>query len=258
MMLRLVDVHCHLESDYFKDTLGEVIKNAKNAGILKLITSSINPEQWELSRSISASFEEVEFANGVHPWYCRNEDIEKLKSLYNAKEIGAIAIGEIGLDTKIDRPGLELQKIIFESQLRIAKDIDLPVIIHCRGAFNELLYYIKKIGMPTRGGIIHSFSGSVEIAEEYMKHNINFSFGGALTFRNSKKKADVLKKIYPEHVLLETDSPDIPPVEAREMPNVPSNIIYNLRALSEILGIDEHRIAETTTQNAIRVFKLDI
>lgn len=258
MMLRLVDVHCHLESDYFTDNLGEVINNAKKAGIVKLITSSIYPAQWELSRSISASFGEVEFANGVHPWYCKNEDIEKLKGLYDAKEMGAIAIGEIGLDTKIDQPGLELQKIIFESQLKIARDIDLPVIIHCRGAFNELLYSIKKIGMPASGGIIHSFSGSVEIAEEYMKHNINFSFGGALTFRNSRKKAAVLKKIFPERILLETDSPDIPPVEAKEMPNVPSNIIYNLRALSEILGIDEQRVAETTTQNAIRIFKLDI
>ena len=254
--MRLVDCHCHLESDFFRDRLDDIIEGARSAGIVKLITSSITPEEWPLSREIAGRYGEVEFALGVHPWYCREEDLEDIERLENAAREGAVAIGEIGLDKKSPHVPLELQKRIFEAQLKIARDIDLPVIIHCRGAFDELLHYFKRIGLPRRGGIIHSFSGSVEIAREYARFGASFSFGGAITFRNSTKKAAVLKHVYPERMVLETDSPDIPPVESRDMPNLPSNIVYVLHAAAEILGVGEERIAETTTLNALRIFNL--
>ncbi len=256
--MRLVDCHCHLESDFFKDRLDGIIEGARQAGVVKLLTSSITPDEWPLSRAIANRYKEVEFALGVHPWYCRKEDLEKIGELANAAADGAVAIGEIGLDKKSPHVGLELQKSLFEAQLKIAREIDLPVVIHCRGAFDELLHYFKRIGLPRRGGIIHSFSGSVEIAAEYARYGASFSFGGAITFRNSKRKAAVLKHVYPERIVLETDSPDIPPVEAREMPNVPANILYALRAAAEILGVGEEQIAETTTLNAARIFNLVI
>lgn len=256
--MRLVDCHCHLESDFFKDKLDGIIEGARRAGIVKLLTSSITPDEWPLSRAISNRYKEVEFALGVHPWYCRPEDLERIGELANAAAEGAVAIGEIGLDKKSPHVGLDLQKSLFEAQLKIAREIDLPVIIHCRGAFDELLHYFKRIGLPRQGGIIHSFSGSVEIAAEYARYGASFSFGGAITFRNSKRKAAVLKHVYPERIVLETDSPDIPPVEAREMPNVPANILYALRAAAEILDASEEQIAETTTLNAARIFNLAI
>ncbi len=255
--MRLVDVHCHLESDLFSTYLDQVIADAEKAGIVKLITSSITPDEWELSRSIAQRYSSVDFALGVHPWYGTQDDIEKLDELYRAVELGAVAIGEIGLDNKVDRP-IEFQKKLFESQLRIAKEIELPVIVHCRGAFNELIESIKVIGLSERGGIIHSFSGSVELARTFIKYGLSFSFGGVLTYRDSKKRAEVLRSIYPDNFLLETDSPDIPPVEAREGPNVPTNILYNLNAAAEILGLDRDLIAETTTNNAIRIFDLEV
>jgi TatD DNase family protein len=255
--MRLVDVHCHLESDLFSSCLDQIIADAEKAGIVKLITSSITPDEWELSRSIAQRYDSVDFALGVHPWYGMPDDIKKLDGLYRAGELGAVAIGEIGLDSKVDRP-IEFQKKLFESQLKIAKEIELPIIVHCRGAFNELIESIRAIGLPERGGIIHSFSGSVELAREFIKYGLSFSFGGVLTYRDSKKRTEVLRSIYPDNFLLETDSPDIPPIEARGGPNVPTNILYNLSAAAEILGLDRDLIAETTTDNAVRIFDLDI
>lgn len=255
--MRLVDVHCHLESKEFEGRLPELLADARKAGIVKLVTASIVPDQWSVSEGLAHQFGEVEFALGVHPWYIKAECEPMLAGLHAARERGAIAIGEIGLDCKIENPALELQRRFFETQLRIAKDIDLPVVVHCRGAFDDLLRSLKTIGAPARGGVVHSYSGSAELAKQLREYGFLFSLGGTLTFRNSKKKIEVLKTIYPDSLLLETDSPDIPPVEKRGEVNVPTNILYNLRAAAEILEEDEERIAQFTTRNAAQLFGLD-
>lgn len=256
--MRLVDVHCHLESEHFEGRLDSIISGAREAGIVRLITSSIVPEEWDLSESIARRYPEVEFALGVHPWYIKEGDEERVEALSRARELGAVAIGEIGLDKKSGPVPLERQKSLFDRQLAIARELDLPVIVHCRGAFNELSACVKKTGLSAHGGLIHSFSGSVEIAAELIKQGFSFSFGGALSYRNSKKKEAVLKAVYPDRFMLETDSPDIPPVEAKPGPNVPANILYNLRAASEILGLSEEMVAEASTANACRMFGLTL
>ncbi len=255
--MKLIDVHCHLESQKFSTILDSIISDAKNVGLVKLITSSITIDQWEQSCALAEKYSEVEFTTGVHPWYVKESDLDVYDRLEKAGNTGAIAIGEIGLDKKITSPDFELQLAVFEEQMRFAVNKNIPVVIHCRGAFNELSISLKKTGMPLAGGIIHSFSGSVQIAEEMMEMGLSFSMGGILTYRNSKKRADVLKKIYPYNFLLETDSPDIPPV-GTEKPNVPSNIILNLEAAAEILGVKKEKVAEKTTMNAARIFRLSI
>ncbi len=199
----------------------------------------------------------MEFTIGVHPWYVSEEDRDIMFKLERASGMGAVAIGEIGLDMKIENPAFELQREIFELQLQYAVDSDIPVIIHCRGAFNELIETINRIGIPRRGGLIHAYSGSLELTEILIKKGLFFSMGGTLTYKNSRKRSDVLKRIYPDYFLLETDSPDIPPVNTLK-PNVPSNILINLKAASEILEVPEERIAETTTANAEKLFGLKL
>ena len=256
--MRLVDVHCHLESGEFAGKLDGIIEDARGAGVVRLITASIMPEQWDVSAGLAERYPEVEFALGVHPWYIRSEYEAHLPQLSEARSRGACAIGEIGLDRKSDSAPVDLQCRFFETQLRIAKDLDLPVVIHCRGAFDLLLEFVKKVGLSSSGGVVHNFSGSAELAGQLSRYGLSFSLGGTLTYRNSRKKRDVLAAIYPEHFLLETDSPDIPPVEVRGRPNVPANILYNLRAAAETLGEPEERIAETTTENAVRIFGLEL
>ncbi len=255
--MKLVDVHCHLESKEYDD-LATVIDKAKSVGIIKLITCAITPSQWEVSKNIASIYPEVEFAWGVHPWYISSADLDLIAGLSIAKEEGAVAIGEIGLDRVIDNPTFDTQLDIFEAQLRIAKEINLPVIMHCRKAFNEMAGSIKKIGLPEAGGIIHSFNGSVELAQELIDLGLSFSIGGILTQRNSKKREAMLKHIYPRYFLLETDSPDILPVQIKERPNLPEYITYNLKAASDILGLSEEVVAEVTTQNAQRIFSLQL
>ena len=254
--MRLIDVHCHLESEEFAGILDAVLADAKRAGVFRLITASIVPEQWSVSASLARRYPEVECAWGVHPWYIRPEHEPQLARLCEARSGGACAIGEIGLDRKTATVPLDIQGRFFETQLRIAKDLDLPVVIHCRAAFDLLMQSIRKIGLARSGGIAHNFSGSAELARQLSELGLSFSLGGTLTYRNSRKKREVLQAIYPDRFLLETDSPDIPPVEARGRPNVPANILHNLRAAAEMLGESEERIAEYTTENALRIFGL--
>lgn len=256
--MQLVDAHCHLESGHFRKDLDGVIDRARGAGIVKLITAAITPDQWPLSRSLAARYPEVEYAMGIHPWYIRESYYDTIPALAGAKDLGASAIGEIGLDRKNEAVGFDLQVGFFEKQLAIAREINLPVVIHCRGAFNELIVSLKRIGAPGAGGIIHSFSGSPELADELIRLGLSFSMGGTLTFRNSRKRAAVMKKIYPERFLLETDSPDIPPVQKQGEINYPHYITYNLQAAAEITGDSIEEIAEHTTRNAARIFNLKL
>ncbi len=258
MIMKLVDVHCHLESEHFRDDLDFVIEEARQAGIVKLITASITPDQWDLSRTIASRYPEVECALGVHPWYIREMYRKDLPRLRDAREMGAVAIGEIGLDRKTEAVDFGLQLEFFEEQLVIARETALPAVIHCRGAFNELIRSIRKIGGLPAGGVIHSFSGSPELVEDLMALGLSLSMGGTLTFRNSAKRAAVLRIIYPGRFLLETDSPDIPPVQKHGEVNRPRNILFNLEAAAEIIGDTAENIAERTTSNAAALFGLKI
>src|SRR4030042_81143 len=256
--MKPVDGHCHLESVHFIHDLDRVIADARDPGSAKLITPAITPNQWDRSRKIAGSYPEVEYSMGIHPWYIRESSLDDIPALSHARELGAVAIGEIRIDKKTESGDFDRQLAFFENQLAVARDIDLPVIIHCRGAFNELVRSLQKIGAPKAGGIIHSFSGSPELAEEIIRFGLSFSMGGTLTYRNSRKRAAVLKKIYPRHFLLETDSPDIPPVQKHGEINYPHYILYNLQAAAEITGDTMEKIAENTTMNAARIFNLNI
>ncbi|MEJ5361908.1 MAG: TatD family hydrolase [Spirochaetota bacterium] len=255
--MKLVDVHCHLESEHYAGKLDTIIEKAKSVGVLALVTCAIVPEQWELSHTISKNYKEVYFALGVHPWYIEENFQNQFNKLTLIKDDKYCAIGEIGLDAKTNID-MQLQKRFFEDQLSIANDLGKPVIVHCRGAFNELVASVKRIGTLKAGGVIHSYSGNVEITKQLIPFGFYFSFGGAITFRNSRKKVEVLKYIYPDYVLLETDSPDIPPVEKNGEINVPENIIYVVKAMSELIEKPEDEIATVTTANAKRLFNLTI
>jgi len=256
--MKLVDVHCHLNSSHFMDNLDSIIDNAKNAGIVAMITNAITPDGWEESNLLTERFECVYCAPGIHPWYIDELDISKIQDIPSFITGKTVAIGETGLDKKIDSPGFSLQQSVFEDQVAMARELNLPLIIHCRGAFSELIQSFKRTGIPDAGGVIHSYSGNVEVAKQLIPYGMRFSMGGAVTHRNSTKKAKVLEYIYPDYLVLETDSPDIPPVEKRDSINVPANIRYILTAVSEILEIAEDEIARTTTFNAAKIFGLPV
>ena len=254
--MQLVDVHCHLESDVFRGGLDDVLNMARRACVRKVITASVHPDQWALSASLAREHDLVEFAVGVHPWYCPEDTLPQLERLSEAAS-GAVAIGEIGLDSKTERFPLAWQERMFIPQLRVAQELKLPVILHCRGAFNEMLGVFKRYGPPP-GGVLHNFSGGPELADQFMAYGLAFSLGGVLTWRNSVKRNRLLHRIYPDFLMLETDAPDIPPVEARGTVNSLANILYNLRAAAELLEVSAEDVAAATTRNADRVFGLGL
>ncbi|HOJ32524.1 MAG TPA: TatD family hydrolase [Candidatus Hydrogenedentes bacterium] len=255
--MRLVDAHCHLSCAEFRHNESRIVEDAKRVGIVGMISAATKREEWEEVFHLARRFPEVYAAWGVHPWYVTPEDVTEIAALQTAQVNGITAIGEIGLDRKISTPPFKLQLEVFEEQLKIARELNLPVVVHCRGAFNTLIDSVRQIGLPKAGGIVHAYSGSLEITEELIKLGFSFSMGRALTYRNSPKRVEVLKRIYPERFLLETDSPDLPPVELQGMVNVPANLTYMLRASAELLELPEEEIAEKTTENAIRLFGLN-
>ncbi|HNZ47967.1 MAG TPA: TatD family hydrolase [Candidatus Hydrogenedentes bacterium] len=250
--MRLVDVHCHLDSPAFERRLHDLLETARSAGVCAWISAAIHPSGWEAVRMLSRCHAGVYHALGVHPWYCSDDSLPLIPSLASqASE--AVAIGEIGLDSKRPVFPLERQLSVFSRQLGIARELKLPVILHCRGAFNEMLQLFRKEGAPA-GGILHNFSGGPELAKAFMDYGLAFSLGGVLTWRNSARRTLLLKEIYPHSLLLETDAPDIPPVEARGTVNSPANILYNLKAASELLDVPAEEIAAFSTANAGRIF----
>ncbi len=250
----LVDAHCHLESEEFADSLATVLAEAVQAGVRRLVTCAVTPSQWPQSKAIAQAHPEVAFALGIHPWFVQESDLAAISELHGAARCGACAIGEIGLDKKNQEPSLDLQIRAFEAQLDVARSINLPVVVHCRGAFNEVLESLKRVGAPEAGGLLHAFAGSPELADAFKAMGFSFSMGRSLTYRNSKKREAVLRRIYPERFLLETDSPDMPPVEVDSPTNVPSNLVYMLRAAADIMEEPVEQVAAATTRNACNLF----
>lgn len=258
--MRLVDAHCHLESEELARDLDQHVEAARRAGVVALVTASTLPEEWAESLALAARYPEVRAALGVHPWYVRQEHLPLLEGLAEARAKGAVAVGEIGLDSKTERAPMPLQLEAFRRQLAIARDLDLPVVLHCRGAFGDLLRVARADGLPRAGGLVHAFSGSAELVRELRPLGLRVSLGGTLTYRDSRKRAAMLAEAWPGSLLLETDAPDIPPVEVRAAggPNLPAHILYNLRAAAEILGEPEERVAAVTTDNARELFGLEL
>ncbi len=270
--MNIADAHCHLESEEFEGRLDGVLAEARNTGVTQIVTAAVRPEEWAKSKAIAsatlgaptcfdgtlagrdAGAPRISFAWGIHPWYAAEHHFSDLERLATAAREGAVAIGEIGLDRKIESPAFGLQQRLFEAQLEVACDINLPVVMHCRGAFNELVESLRRVGVPKAGGMIHAFSGSVEMAEICLGLGLVFSMGASLSYKPSKKRLQVLGRIYPDAFLIETDSPDMPPAQAPDKPNVPANIRYNLAGVAAMLGRTEEEVAEVSMRNAGRLF----
>lgn len=254
--MQLVDAHCHLAADELAGVLPGALAAAYDAGIVALITNATSPADWDAQCTVAAAHPQVRFAWGIHPWWVGEDSLDALERLRGAREAGAVAIGEIGLDGKIDTP-MELQEEVFAAQLDVADEIGLPVVIHARGAYDRIQRVLHDRGPLQHGGIVHAFSASAQIAEDLIAHGLSFTMGASLSYRPSKKRRAVLEVIWPDHLMLETDCPDMPPAQVAEGPNVPANILYNLRGLLAYVDATPEEAAAITTRNAARVFRLE-
>ena len=231
----------------------EIIKEALKQDII-LILNGTDPKSNEEVLKLTAKYENVYGALGYFYTYAdkiRDEDIALLDSqLNNAK---AVAVGEIGLDYYHTKDNKESQKELFEKMLNLAEKHKLPVIVHSRKAIQDTYDILKNHDAK---GSLHSFQGSSEMAEEFIKLGFYIGIGGTLTHKNNKKTKKVLKKININHVLLETDSPYMPPEEKKGERNTPMNIRYTIGKIAEELDMEEEKVIGITTENAKKLFDI--
>jgi TatD DNase family protein len=250
-----VDTHCHLDHPSLSARLRDVLAAAEDSRVTEFIVPGVDPGGWKTIASLAASSKGAHAAFGLHPMLAGLYDESMLEALscYAAE---AVAIGEIGLDYTIaDVPKIQQIKA-FRGQLKLAVKTGLPVLVHCRRAFSDALTIMKEEHVQRVGGVMHAFSGSCEIAMECVRLGLSISISGTVTYRNAKKPVEVAEKLPLYHLVLETDSPDLTPEPHRGRDNEPAFLVEIARKVAEIKVIDIEEVAEATTRNAVKLFKL--
>lgn len=245
-----IDTHCHLSREDYDD-IDKVIEEDKEAGVARIVVSGFSRESIEEAMNLKDTYDIVYVTIGYHPECADSvtlKDIDYLKSLLGKKKI--IGIGEIGLDYHYTKDNKDKQLWLFEEQLKIAEYLNLPVVIHSRDATMDTINTLKKYDV---NGIIHCFSGSLEIANIYIKMGFLLGIGGVVTFKNSKLK-DVVKEISVDSIVLETDSPYLAPVPYRGKINSSKYLEFIAKFIAEIKNISVEELAEITSENALSIF----
>mgnify|MGYP003835674993 CR=1 FL=1 len=252
--MQLFDVHCHLQDPRIAHQLESVMHRAKRAGVYRMVCCGSTEDDWDDVARISQSWDGVLPAFGLHPWYVQGRREVWLQDLETRIRSGIASIGEIGLDFFLDRTTHSDQEQVFAEQLRLAGKYGRPVSIHCRKAWGRLIEIVSADVNRAYGGIVHSYSGSVEMVHTLERLGFYLSFSGSVTRSNNKRARAACRAVSDERLLIETDSPDILPLEAGGGHNEPGNLVLVLRAVAEIRGWSEEKTAEITCENASRVF----
>ena len=242
------DTHCHVLSEYYDD-IDEILKDAKEAGVSRVINAAYNLESSKEVMALVKKYPEMYGVVGLHP-----ENIEEdfNYTIFDSLDKKIVGIGEIGLDYHYTKDNKDKQIEVFERQLDIAEKLNLPVVIHSREAAGDTLEILKR---HHNFGVIHSYSGSLEMAREYIKLGFVLGVNGVVTFKNCNLK-DTLKNIDMNSIVLETDSPYLTPVPFRGTQNNPGKMMNTARFVADIYGVSLSELAEITNQNIKRIFDI--
>ena len=259
MLKVFFDTHAHLEDNKFKDDLEQVIEDIKNSDTSLVLNVGFNIEHIKRSLELSDKYDFIYSAVGLHP----SDSLEAAsdsywETLYNYGKYPKVkAIGEMGLDYYWDRAPREHQKKVFVRQIDIAKELQMPIIIHDRDAHGDILEIVKKEKAGLNGGVFHAYSGSLEMAREVIKEGFYISVGGVITFQNAKKLAEVVREIPLKYILIETDSPYLTPHPFRGKRNDPVKVKYVAEKIAEIKGITLEEVARETMKNGRELFRIE-
>lgn len=249
----LIDTHCHLNDEAFANNLDDIIKKANDKGIKKIVVIGYNKESSYKAVEIASKYNQIFATIGVHPSDVKTSD-DDLSWIYElAKNEKVVAIGEIGLDYYWDKSYNDLQKEWFIRQIKIANELDLPIVVHSRDATQDCFDIIKKWGNGK--GVIHCYSGSLEIAREYIKLGYFLGIGGVVTYKNTNLR-DTIKEIGIEHLVSETDAPYLAPVPYRGKNNEPSYIYEIVDMISKTLELPFNEVEERIENNTKVLFKI--
>jgi TatD DNase family protein len=231
----LIDTHCHLDLEPLSLRLAAVVSDAHLAGVTQFVVPGVHPDSWERMASLAREYESIFPAFGIHPMHADLADDSSLSRLAVLSS-GGVAIGEIGLDPTY-KVSMEHQERAFRKQLHLAVSLGLPVLIHCRRAFLQTLLILQEEGARSVGGIMHAYSGSTEMAREFIRLGFAISISGMVTRDNSVRLPGVVRELPLEALVLETDAPDMTPQRFRGQPNQPAYLMETLHAVARIKGV---------------------
>ncbi|WP_342493743.1 TatD family hydrolase [Bacillus sp. FSL R5-0712] len=254
----LFDTHAHLNAEQYNEDLEQVIERAKSEKVEKIVVVGFDRPTITRAMELIEEYDFIYAAIGWHPVDAidmTDEDLAWIKDLSQHEKV--VAIGEMGLDYYWDKSPKDVQKEVFRRQIALAKEVKLPIVIHNRDATEDVVTILKEEGAAEVGGIMHCFTGSLETAKTCMEMNFYISFGGPVTFKNAKKPKEVVKEIPSDKLLIETDCPYLTPVPFRGKRNEPSYVKYIAEQIAELREISFEELAELTTKNAKKVFRIN-
>lgn len=253
----ITDTHTHLYSEAFEEDRSIMIERAINLGVSRFFIPAIDSSYTNAMLQLETDFpKNVFLMTGLHPTSVKEnfqEELAHVDDMLAKRQF--YAIGEIGIDLYWDTTTLEIQKKAFKHQIQLAKKYKLPIVIHCRDAFDEIFEVLKTERSDDLFGIFHCFTGTLEQAKRAISFNMKLGIGGVVTFKNGKID-QFINQIDLKHIVLETDSPYLAPKPYRGKRNESAYIIQVLEKLSELYGLSQEKIAEITTQNSKDVFNI--
>jgi TatD DNase family protein len=256
--VELIDTHTHLDFPDFDSDRGEVLAHSREVGVGRMVVLGVYQQNWQRLWDLVQTDEGLFAAFGLHPVYLddhRPTDMAELGDwltrLQGHRQL--CAVGEIGLDYFLDTLDRERQQPLFEAQLKLAVDFQLPALLHVRRSHAAVIATLKRIRLP-RGGIIHAFAGSREEAHEYIKLGFKLGLGGAATWPQALRMHKVLAQLPLDAVVLETDSPDMAPAMFPGQRNSPRHLPAICTALAAHMGTSPLLLAEASTRNACELF----
>ena len=253
----LTDTHTHLYSEAFKEDRPQMMQRAFDKGIKRFFIPAIDSNYTKAMYALEREYPSIVFLMmGLHPTSVKDNYEEELTHVEEQfKKRNFYAVGEIGIDLYWDTSTLDIQKDAFKRQIQLAKKYKLPIVIHCRDAFDEIFEVLETEKDDNLFGIFHCFTGTFEQAQKAISYNMKLGIGGVVTFKNGKIDT-FLNQIPLQHIVLETDSPYLAPAPFRGKRNESSYLTLICKKLSEIYGVSEEEIARITTENSKAVFKI--
>ncbi|MBU0674779.1 MAG: TatD family hydrolase [Proteobacteria bacterium] len=251
----LIDTHCHLDMEAYSEDLDGVIERATRNGVGRIITVGIDLVSSREAIMLAEKYPGIRATVGVHPHNVgtmTDEDYIQLRQLAGHHEV--VAFGEIGMDLHYDFAPVELQREHFSRQVALAKELQLPVVIHDREAHSEVMNVLVDHSPYPAGGVMHCFSGGPALAEEVLALGFHISIPGVITFKKSEEMAEVVRLVPLERIILETDGPYLAPEPRRGRRNEPALLLFTAQRVANLKDVTLDSIAEITTANAERLF----
>jgi TatD DNase family protein len=254
----MIDSHCHLDAPEFDVDRDAVHARALAAGVCGIVIPAVERANFGAVASLCRDYGDCHPAYGIHPLFVTRAEEEDLAALRETlQREHAVAVGEIGLDNFIPDPDVEKQTYFFIEQLKIARDFELPVILHVRKSVDQILRELRRFKL--RGGIAHAFNGSRQQADEFIKLGFKLGFGGAMTWGRARKIRELAGTLPLDSIVLETDSPDIPPEWlGNDGRNEPAELPRIAAVLAELRGISAAEVSERTIANTLAALRIPI